>query len=172
VNTTVTSPVHRMSSPEQINKRIINRMHRVIELHGLSAQADFFAEYSLNYGYLVTRDDLRNFVMSRDEIRASLLDIETAFPDVHLEPHELIAKGELVTVRYTMSGTHKGLQKQPFVFGGVLTNIIPTGKHFRVQRMQMFRFKAGQIIEHNTVEDNLEMARQLGVTLEMKPPIF
>jgi predicted ester cyclase len=166
------SPVNQTVSTEQNNKRIIDRMHRVIALRGLSAQADFFAEYSLNYGYLVTRDDIRNFVMSRDEIRSILQDIQTAFPDFYLEPHELIAEGELVTVRYTMSGTHKGLQKQMAVFGGVLTNIIPTGKHFRVQRMQMFRFKAGQIIEHTTLQDNLEMARQLGVTLEMKPPIF
>jgi predicted ester cyclase len=172
MNSTFTSSVHHTASTEQNNKHIINRMHRIIELHGLSAQADFFAEYSLNYGYLVTRDDLRNFIMSRDEIRTNLLDIENAFPDVHLEPHELIAEGELVTVRYTVSGTHKGLQRQPFVFGGVLTNVAPTGNHFRVQRMQMLRFKAGQIIEHNTVQDNLEMARQLGVTLEMKPPIF
>jgi predicted ester cyclase len=169
MNSTFTSPVNQTASTEQNNRHIINRMHRLIELHGLSAQADFFAEYSLNYGYLVTRDDLRNFVMSRDEIRNSLQDIQTAFPDFHLEPHELIAEGDLVTVRYTMSGTHKGLQKQMAVFGGVLTNIVPTGKHFRVQRMQMFRFKAGQIIEHNTLQDNLEIARQLGVTLEMKP---
>jgi predicted ester cyclase len=169
MNITFISPVHQTASTEQNNKHIINRMHRLIGLHGLSAQADFFAEYSLNYGYLVTRDDLRNFVMSRDEIRSSLQDIQTAFPDFHLEPHELIAEGDLVTVRYTMSGTHKGLQKQMAVFGGVLTNIVPTGKHFRVQRMQMFRFKAGQIIEHNTLQDNLEIARQLGVMLEMKP---
>jgi hypothetical protein len=71
-----------------------------------------------------------------------------------------------------MSGTHKGVQKQPLVFGGVLTNVVPTNNHFRVQRMQIFRFKAGQIIEHNTLQENLEIARQLGVSLEMKPATF
>ena len=142
-----------MNTTIERNRLTLDRMHEAIELGGLTAQLPFFAEQSLNHGFTVTRDD----------IRAVLEDILNTFPDVRFEPEEIVAEGDLVVVRYTMIGTHLGVQKLPFVHGGVLFGVAPTGKQIRVKHAHIWRFKDGQVIAHDAVQDNLEMARQLGV---------
>jgi predicted ester cyclase len=144
------------TSTLQSNKEILDRMHQAIERDGLTAQVEFFAEQSHNHG----------FPTSRADIWAVLEDIENTFPDVRFEPHEIVAEGDLVMVRYTMSGAHMGVQRLPFVHGGFLAGVAPTGKRMKVQHIHIFRFKDGQVIAHDAVQDNLEMARQLGIGLE------
>jgi predicted ester cyclase len=142
------------------NKEVLDRMHQAIKQGGLTAQVEFFAEQSYNHG----------FATSRADIWAVLDDIENTFPDVNFEAHQIVAEGDLVMVRYTMSGTHMGVQKLPFVHGGVLAGVQPTGKRINVKHIHIFRFKDSQVIEHDAVQDNLEMARQLGVSLEVTAP--
>jgi predicted ester cyclase len=144
------------TSIEQRNKEVLNQMHQAIKRDGLTAQVEFFAEQSHNHG----------FPTSRADIWAVLDDIENTFPDVNFEPHQIVAEGDLVMVRYTMSGTHMGVQKLPFVHGGFLAGVAPTGKRIKVKHIHIFRFKDSQVIEHDAVQDNLEMARQLGVRVE------
>ncbi len=134
------------------NKRIMERMHEAMKQGGLTAQLAFFAEQSVSHG----------FPTSRDDIRAVLGDIETTFPDVSFTAHESVAEGDVVMGKYTLSGTHLGVQKLPFVHGGFLAGVAPTGKKFSVQHIHVFRFENGYIVQHDTVQDNLTMARQLG----------
>lgn len=122
---------------------------------GLTAQLTFFAETSLAHGFPATHDS----------IRAVLEDIETTFPDVSFEAHEIVAEGDRVMARYTLQGTHKGVQKLPFVHGGFLTGVPPTGLRFSVQHVHLFRFRDGLIVQHDAVQDNLAMARQFGFEL-------
>lgn len=56
--------------------------------------------------------------------------------------------------RYTLSGTHKGVQKLPFVHGGFLTGVAPTSLRFGVQHVHLFRFRDGLIVQHDAVQDN------------------
>lgn len=134
------------------NKRIIEKMHEAMKRDGLTAQLEFFAEQSVSHG----------FPTSRDDIRAVLEDIENTFPDVMFEGHELVAEGDVVMGKYTLSGTHLGVQKLPFVHGGFLAGAEPTGKKFNVQHIHVFRFVDGHIVQHDAVQDNLGMVRQLG----------
>jgi len=79
--------------------------------------------------------------------------LRTAFPDLHFTIEDLVAEGDTVAGRVTMSGTHLG----PF------QGIPPTGRSFQQERMLFVRFRDGKAIEHRAVRDDLGMMRQLGV---------
>jgi predicted ester cyclase len=138
---------------EEYNKSIIEQMNEATRQKGLTAQADFFADEVINHGMPV----------SHEAIRAVLQDICTTFPDVVLEPIQILAEGEWVAMRCYFSGTHKGVGQHPFVHEGLLTNIPPTGKSIKVQHIHMFRFKNGMIVEHLANRDDIGMMRQLGL---------
>ena len=79
--------------------------------------------------------------------------LRRAFPDLHFTIEELVAEGDTVAGRVTMSGTHLG----PF------QGIPPTGRSFQQNHMHFVRFRDGKAIEHRAVRDDLGMMRQLGV---------
>ncbi len=128
-------------------------MHAAIAAGGLVAQLPFFADPSRNHG----------FEVSHDQLGAVLDDIERTFPDVALEVLDLAIDGEVAIGRYAMTGTHLGTQQLPFVHGGVLYALEPTNRRFRTEHAHVFRVQCGQIVTHDAVQDNLELARQLGV---------
>src|SRR5215831_7218549 len=79
--------------------------------------------------------------------------LRTAFPDLHFTIEDLVAEGDTVAGRVTMSGTHLG----PFL------GIAPTGRSFQQAHMTFVRFRDGKAIEHRAVRDDLGMLQQLGV---------
>lgn len=79
--------------------------------------------------------------------------LRTAFPDLHFTIEELVAEGDTVAGRVTMSGTHLG----PF------QGIPATGRSFEQAHMHFVRLRDGKAIEHRAVRDDLGMMRQLGV---------
>jgi predicted ester cyclase len=131
----------------------MDAMHAALARVGLSAQLRFFAERSRSHGVDVTREQLGTL----------LEDIETTFPDVTIEVLDLVVDGDLAFGRYAMSGTHLGTQRLPYVHGGVLCGVAPTGRRFRAEHAHLWRFEGGEIVGHDAVQDNLELARQLGV---------
>ncbi len=76
-----------------------------------------------------------------------------AFPDIHVELHELVAERDIVTVRATWSGTHRG----PYM------GFAPTNRTFHLRGMVMWRAKEGQIVERWGCLDRLGMMQQLGL---------
>jgi predicted ester cyclase len=82
--------------------------------------------------------------------------LRTAFPDLHFEIEELIAEGEMVAGRLTMSGTHDG----------PLMGTPPTGRSVRQDHMHFVRFEDGKAVEHWGVRDDLGMMKQLGLIPE------
>lgn len=85
--------------------------------------------------------------------RLRLRRLRSAVPDLRMEVHEVVAGGDLVAYRATLSGTHRG----------ELLGMAPTGRAFRVQHMHMLRMRDGRACEHWAVRDDLGMLRQLGV---------
>ena len=65
----------------------------------------------------------------------------------------MVAEGDLVAYRATLSGTHRG----------ELLGMPPTGRAFRVQHMHMLRMRDGRACEHWAVRDDLGMLQQLGI---------
>lgn len=76
-----------------------------------------------------------------------------AMPDVHWNVEEMIAEGDKVMVRYTMTGT----QTQP------LMGIPATGKPIKVTAMNIYEFKDGKIIREHGLPDMFSLMIQLGV---------
>jgi steroid delta-isomerase-like uncharacterized protein len=77
----------------------------------------------------------------------------SAFPDVHLEVEAIVADGDLVVARWTMTGTHSG------AWG----DIAPTGRQIRVSGVNFFRIVEGKIAEIWNLRDDLGLREQLGV---------
>ena len=79
--------------------------------------------------------------------------LRAAFPDLHFTIEELVAEGDTVAGRLTMSGTHQG----------PLMGMPPTGRTMQQAHMHFVRFRDGKAIEHWGVRDDLAMMQQLGV---------
>ena len=88
-----------------------------------------------------------------ESMRQLITMLSTAFPDMHYTVEELLAEGDTVVARVTVSGTHQG----PF------QGIPPTGRSIRQAQMHFIRFRDGKAVEHRAVRDDLGVMRQLGV---------
>lgn len=77
-----------------------------------------------------------------------------AFPDIFFSVDDMIAEGDKVVSRYTITGTHRG------EFMGVP----PTGKHIRLTCIWIHRLENGRIVEGRDWGefDRLSLLEQLG----------
>jgi ketosteroid isomerase-like protein len=71
--------------------------------------------------------------------------------DLRFDDPEVIAEDERVAVVLTMTGTHTG----------TIHGVPPTGKRFRHRQFHLFRMRAGQIVEHSALRDDLGLLQQL-----------
>jgi steroid delta-isomerase-like uncharacterized protein len=75
-----------------------------------------------------------------------------AFPDLHIHNEDLIAAGDKVVCRNTVTGTHRGEH----------LGIPPTGRSISYREILIFRVAGGRIVETWGVVDVLSQLRQLG----------
>jgi steroid delta-isomerase-like uncharacterized protein len=90
---------------------------------------------------------------TREGHQRSLVMFRTAFPDMKITVEDLIAEGDKVVDRWTVTGTQTG-----DLFG-----MTPTGKRIEISGMDILRIEDGKIREIWHVEDVFGMLRQLGV---------
>jgi predicted ester cyclase len=69
-----------------------------------------------------------------ERVRRGCFSYFTAFPDLHCSADELIAEGDRVFCRSTMTGTHDGEYK----------GIPPTGRHVSAESAEVFRIVDGK----------------------------
>ena len=74
------------------------------------------------------------------------------FPDANFEIDDIVAAGQKVAVRWTMSGTHDG----------ELYGLEPTGEEIELAGIEINWFTKGQLIETWTISDQLGLMEQLG----------
>ena len=79
--------------------------------------------------------------------------LHTAFPDVHMDVEDMIAEGEKVVARVSVSGTHQG----------EFLGIVPTGNQVAIKGIDILRIVDGKVVEHWGKFDDLGMLQQLGV---------
>lgn len=87
------------------------------------------------------------------EDRAQMEAFREAFSDFEAHVDEVIAEGDLVAMRLTLSGTHTG---------GFM-GIPATGQAFEIQNMVFTRLEDGKIAERWVHPDTLGLFQQLGV---------
>ena len=78
--------------------------------------------------------------------------LHRAYPDLHITVEDLIAEGDEVVIRDSVTGTHRG----------EYMGIPPTGKSVTYNEIFIFRFLNGRIAETWGVVDVLSQMRQLG----------
>jgi steroid delta-isomerase-like uncharacterized protein len=88
----------------------------------------------------------------RDTYLAVVAANADTFEDLVWTVEEMVADGDAVAVRYTMTGTHRG------DFAG----FPPTGKAVAAQSMAFYRLADGQIVEERAQLDMLGILQQIG----------
>lgn len=76
-----------------------------------------------------------------------------AFPDAQNKIDELLAEGDRVVTRWTMTGTHTG--------DGL--GFPATGKPVQLSGVTIARIEAGKIAEHWSYRDDVGLFKQLGL---------
>jgi hypothetical protein len=81
--------------------------------------------------------------------------LHRVFPDLQVSVEDMVAEGDKVAGRNSVTGTHQG----------EYMGIRPTGASVTYNEIFIFRFEDGRIAETWGVVDVLSQLRQLGVTL-------
>ena len=76
-----------------------------------------------------------------------------AFPDISFTVEDMIAEGDKVVTRWSLSATHKG------EFQG----IAPTGNRVSITGVDISRIVAGKVVESWMYSDRVGLLQQLGV---------
>jgi steroid delta-isomerase-like uncharacterized protein len=94
-----------------------------------------------------------DFGKGREGFRRQWRQWQAAFPDIHFEIEEIIAEGDTVVARWTLTGTHQG----------EFLGIGPTGRTIRVGGISLDHLKDGVLVSGFDGWDNLGLRQQLGI---------
>lgn len=129
------------------NKAIVRRLYEAINSGDYPAIggviSDAFVDHEEFPGFAPTKEGTLQFFKALRE----------SFPDARMNVDDMIAEGEKVSVRATMSGTHRG----------EFMGIAATGKRVNVPLSDYMRLENGKLVEHWGVMDNGAMMQQLGI---------
>jgi steroid delta-isomerase-like uncharacterized protein len=138
---------------------VIRRRLDAWNRHDVDAAVVLCAEDMVNHGRKV----------GRKGAELVMRDILTAFPDQTIHVQTIVASGDEVIFRATVSATHLGTGRLP-VDGGMLMGAPPTGKKYQNQHIHWFTLRDGEILEHRANRGDISMMVQLG--LLPAPPAF
>jgi predicted ester cyclase len=117
------------------NKQLVRDYYaRVLNGRNLDAVDEYFADERIVEG-----------------VRTGCFRYFEAFPDLHVALDELIAEGDRVFVRSTMTGTHDGEYK----------GIPPTGRHVAAESAEVFRIADGRFVGYWCLANVAGLMRQL-----------
>ena len=125
------------------NKVTVCRLYDAVNTQDFSSLEEFIASNYIDHSRRIHGlDALKNFGII----------IFNAFPDFHETMEDIIAAGDKVWVRNTITGTHLG------EFRG----IAPSGNTFTETSVDIFRIENGKLIEGWNVTDELDFYKQIG----------
>ena len=79
-----------------------------------------------------------------------------SFPNLKMNPVSIIAEGDLVTVRFNMTGANTG----------PMGEMPPTNKSIDIEGVDIIKFKDGKAVEHWGFYQEMKMMEQLGMMQE------
>ena len=86
-----------------------------------------------------------------DDVRRVVVLFRTAFPDASYTIHDLIAEGDRVVARWSLTGTHRG----------TYLDVSPTEKRVILKGILIYRLEDEKIVEYWGEIDHLGLMRQL-----------
>ncbi len=121
------------------------------DIDGFGAMlADDFLEHEETPGLAPTKDGVLQFFRM----------YRTAFPDLRMDPEDILVSGDKAVARVRATGTHQG----------EFMDMPATGKSIDVQLIDIIRFgDDGLAHEHWGVVDTMAMMQQLGVVPDGPP---
>ena len=89
----------------------------------------------------------------REALAGTIEYYQTAFPDLEIEIHQLVAEDDTVVKHYSAMGTHEG----------EFMGIEPTGKDVETPGISVYHCDDGKIVKATIIADSLVMFQQLEV---------
>jgi steroid delta-isomerase-like uncharacterized protein len=132
------------------NKRLVAKHVDRFNARDVDGFAATFAEDARNHAAIPE-------AQGRAGARRIMEKLLRAFPDMQMKVEDMVAEGDRVVCRLTVTGTHDG----PLEFTRM--PLPPTGKPFRTGHIHVFRVDAGQIVERWAERDDIGMLQQLGL---------
>ena len=145
----------------EANTKLIQDFWHASERGNIDEMVAFWAPDAINHGGQITHAQLRP-PTGPEGLKRVFKSLLTAFPDRKYIIEDILAIGDKVVCRLTVSGTHQGVPEIPVEGGPILMTIHPTGKAYMVQHIHIFRVENGKIAEHWASRDDLGMMQQLG----------
>ena len=125
-------------------KSLVRRALRAMET---GDEAEFDAVMAADY---IQHNHLGN---GREPVKKMVGALRRGFPDLKVVAEDVVAEGDRVVARVTITGTHQGR----------FMGIEPTGKPMTIRSVDIWRVEDGQLKEHWDVVDRLEFMQQLGL---------
>lgn len=140
-----------MTSAKEINEATFGRLHDAVN----SGDAELIAKVidEVVDPDLVFHAPVPGDVTGVQALKQVWVTLLRAFPDLHVAIEDVIAEGDKVVYRNTVTGTHQGEYR----------GLPPTGRSVRYAEIFVLRFAGGRIAEIWGVVDVLAQLRQLGV---------
>ena len=107
--------------------------------------------FDVLYGGDATMPGLRGYSTGLDGFKQYYTRLWAAFPDLHMRLEDMVAEGDNVSARFTVTGTHTG----------PLGEVQPTGKRVLFTGATFLRFRDGKCYERWGVFDQLGLMEQL-----------
>jgi len=129
------------------NKEIVRRYQEIYNRNDLDALGEVVSEN------LLTPKIMSGIPTGMEGAKAAHRIMLAGFPDYQTTIDDLLAEGDKVAARITMSGTNTGS----------FLGVPPTGKQVSFTGMYIARIENGKIVEHWGEEDGISLLQQLGV---------
>ena len=137
------------------NKELVRRIYDELwNERKLEVAEELIAQDAVNYD-----TGLLPQPFGPEEMKDTVRMVTAGFPDNRHEVVEMIAEGDKVVVRCTLTGTHEG----------EFMGIPPTGRSIEVSEIHVYRLEDGKAVEHRVGRDDLGAMRQLGVIPDELP---
>jgi predicted ester cyclase len=128
------------------NKKIVHRYQEIYNRNDLDALSEVVSED------LLTPKIMPGIPTGIEGAKAAHRIMLAGFPDYQTIIDDLLAEGDKVAARITMSGTNTGS----------FMGIPPTGKRVSFTGIYIARIANGKIVEHWGEEDSVSLLQQLG----------
>jgi C-1 hydroxylase len=127
------------------NKALVLRLIEAWNRGDIAAMSQLWSPVMVHHG--------RSGQLSAEETAAEMTRFMTAFPDLRMDVHSIVAEGDLVATRLTVHATHSG----------EYMGIPPTGRKVSCALMGQLRIVDGVVVDHWGVADAFGMLLQIGL---------